>query len=216
MPPPPSTALPPVLLCLELAHTAQCAGGLASSAAPRRGRCGITRLWSSCAKSLLAPASAACRAHSKAASVRASSFASAARNADSNAPRLQPLQPRRTCCAAMLLHAPVACRWSRLGRCSVECNGVNASAALAVAGRAPQTQLGFCRALRRCSLSASAPPRVLHARHGTCAGALICARSSGERAAEVRPSPSVALLHWSHGSVCRRRRRLAKLQSRCG
>ena len=92
-------------------------------------------------------------------------------------------------------HAPVASRGPRLGGPSAARYGVNATAAAARSSLAPPPlpQLGFRgHPPRRGSLSAAAPSPAFRARRGSFPYAPLHARSSGERASEVRPTPCFA------------------------
>ena len=80
--------------------------------------------------------------------------------------------------------APVACRAPLSGASYATRRGADAAAAPTVTP-APLRLLGLCRAPRRRSLAAAAAPLSMRAPRS---GVPACARSSGERAAEVRPA----------------------------
>ena len=89
-------------------------------------------------------------------------------------------------------HAPVAAGAPCLVFPAAERNGVSASAAPALAGRPLLPRLGVGEAAQRL-LSESAPPLALRAPRGSLSATAICARSRGERAAEVRPCAWLAV-----------------------
>ena len=80
-------------------------------------------------------------------------------------------------------HAPVACRVALPPASHRKRRGVDTAPALAAAPLA--SLLGVCHAPRCCLLTVAASP--LRARREPRSDVMVCARSSGERAAEVRP-----------------------------
>ena len=120
-------------------------------------------------------------------------------------------------CDAMLCAgcAPVGFRGARVGSNCVERHAMNSLDAPARAGRL-QPPLGFCCALRRCSLRVPVPHLALRARREYLAGASLRVRSRGELAAEVRPVLCSARLCCQLKVLSCRRRRRPALPSQCG
>ncbi len=101
--------------------------------------------------------------------------------------------------------APVACRAPLPVASYVKRRGVDAAAAPPL-GAVPLPPLGLCRLPLRRSLAGAAPP--LRAHREPRSGVMVCTRSSGELAAEVRRARCFFLpLACAEVALSRRRRR---------